>query len=103
MTVLQRSKYQRQRLSRWVTDYLHGPTQEVALGRNQLWSWVDIRGGEYMQYVVDIRQGSIRHAVSGILAVAPLSPTRSSSITDGLDTPVLQAFRTHEIYHCRLP
>ena len=27
-----------------------------------------------MQYVVDIRQGSIRHVVSGILAVAALSP-----------------------------
>ena len=30
-----------------------------------------------MQYVVDIRQGSIRHVVSGILAVAPLSPPSS--------------------------
>ena len=36
-----------------------------------------------MQYVVDIRQGSIRHVVSGILAVAPLSPPRSQTITDG--------------------
>ena len=30
-----------------------------------------------MQYVVDIRQGSIRHVVSGILAVAPVSPPTS--------------------------
>ena len=32
-----------------------------------------------MQYVVDIRQGSIRHVVSGILAVAPVSPPTSLS------------------------
>ena len=35
-----------------------------------------------MQYVVDIRQGSIRHVVSGILAVAPLSPPSSPTITE---------------------
>ena len=51
-----------------------------------------------MQYVVDIRQGSIRHAVSGILAVAPLSPPSSPTITDGKLPWVLKLWRKKKCF-----
>ena len=59
--------------------FVHKTILSLLTQRNQLWSWVDIWGCEYMQYVVDIRHGSIRHVVSGILAVAPLSPPKLSN------------------------